>query len=557
MKNPLDEFPENLPAARFVLDSRGRIIVVEKSIINLTGWQPEKVKGMYLVDFICPVHGQSLRDLKNLLLKWDEQNIKTRETFCELGRFPRDPKYVVKAEICITAKYTGKTKYLYGIIFGTNAPTGYKKAFSISRNSDDGIALLDNKNRILNCNYNFLEFANIFSQEVVGTPLNRFIEPQFFKEEYLSGRQAAAYLAGVAMNNQHPWKEKYSIRGKKPNRFFRDWVLSPNTTCSFQNSMLNLKNELQNAYAVLNLPVNLPNTDLKIEYECSSPDPNDLSCIIGGHMLFHYPDENGYFFGFGCSGRENEFQRKQIVLMRNKKLIPKPNKWYRCVMERSGGRFLFSVNGKLIFNYIDIHPVFRKTTQYFSFYFCSHAAKLKNVAVYTRETNLVFEKLSRISRHHIAFRNNPGMIFKMWWTWGYWQEGLAKLVYFQDISGYVNVDIINKRKSPAPKHKQLQKAGEYITENYNKRINFAELAKNFYMSYRNFVRTFKKDFGTTPRLFQIETRLKRAKTMLASGQYKVWEVSQLLGYNDPVDFYQIFRKYEGIAPSGFLNKYGF
>ena len=60
---------------------------------------------------------------------------------------------------------------------------------------------------------------------------------------------------------------------------------------------------------------------------------------------------------------------------------------------------------------------------------------------------------------------------------------------------------------------------------------------------------FKSKFGMTFGEFYKRFQISYAKRLLESGQFKVLEVSRLLGFSTPDYFTRVFKKYTGIAPS--------
>ena len=79
-----------------------------------------------------------------------------------------------------------------------------------------------------------------------------------------------------------------------------------------------------------------------------------------------------------------------------------------------------------------------------------------------------------------------------------------------------------------------------------------ELAADHFGFNRDyFGRYFKSRFGTTFGDFYKSLQIDFAKRLLATGQFKVLEVSRLLGFSTPDYFTRVFKKYTGHTPSGF------
>lgn len=65
---------------------------------------------------------------------------------------------------------------------------------------------------------------------------------------------------------------------------------------------------------------------------------------------------------------------------------------------------------------------------------------------------------------------------------------------------------------------------------------------------------FKSEVGFTPREYLTELRMEKARSMLSGSgarEYNVSEVAQQCGFDDPLYFSRIFKKYFGICPSAY------
>ena len=48
--------------------------------------------------------------------------------------------------------------------------------------------------------------------------------------------------------------------------------------------------------------------------------------------------------------------------------------------------------------------------------------------------------------------------------------------------------------------------------------------------------------------------IEKAKEILETGEYRVCEVGEMVGIEDPAYFTHVFLKYEGKSPSDFMNR---
>lgn len=64
-------------------------------------------------------------------------------------------------------------------------------------------------------------------------------------------------------------------------------------------------------------------------------------------------------------------------------------------------------------------------------------------------------------------------------------------------------------------------------------------------------RTFKEKTGTNFIDYLTKIRLTKAKELLKNPKYKVWEIGEQVGYNDPSNFIRSFKKSYGVSPNDF------
>ena len=74
------------------------------------------------------------------------------------------------------------------------------------------------------------------------------------------------------------------------------------------------------------------------------------------------------------------------------------------------------------------------------------------------------------------------------------------------------------------------------------------------MSRSSFQRKLKALTGLSPVEFIRLTRLKKAAELLSTGNYRINEVSYMVGFNKPSYFSAMFKKQYGILPKDFINK---
>lgn len=91
---------------------------------------------------------------------------------------------------------------------------------------------------------------------------------------------------------------------------------------------------------------------------------------------------------------------------------------------------------------------------------------------------------------------------------------------------------------------------EFILKNYSDpELKINTIADHVCLSAGRLSTLFKKEIGKTVNDFITETRIDEAKKCLSSGKYKVYEVSEQVGYKTSQYFSQVFYQYTGQYPN--------
>lgn len=96
---------------------------------------------------------------------------------------------------------------------------------------------------------------------------------------------------------------------------------------------------------------------------------------------------------------------------------------------------------------------------------------------------------------------------------------------------------------------------EFIEVHYSDRLSIEALAEKTSTSSRNFVRRFKKATSNTPIEYIQRVRIEVAKKQLESSTMNVHQVMYHCGYNDDKTFRTLFKRYAGLTPLEYRNKY--
>ena len=112
------------------------------------------------------------------------------------------------------------------------------------------------------------------------------------------------------------------------------------------------------------------------------------------------------------------------------------------------------------------------------------------------------------------------------------------------------LDASGKKASPLPLP-EMDAAVSYFHENYNKNISIESYASDHNMSVSWFIRNFKEYTNATPAQYLLSLRISNARVLLESTSYNISEISNIVGYDNPLYFSRVFKKQFGISPSEF------
>lgn len=101
----------------------------------------------------------------------------------------------------------------------------------------------------------------------------------------------------------------------------------------------------------------------------------------------------------------------------------------------------------------------------------------------------------------------------------------------------------------------IKPAIEYIKCHYlEKNISINKLCALCGVSYSLFLKTFEKELSTTPNKYIINLRMNYACDLLKTDK-KITEISEIIGFTDVYFFSKQFKKYIGISPTTYRQKY--
>jgi transcriptional regulator GlxA family with amidase domain len=101
----------------------------------------------------------------------------------------------------------------------------------------------------------------------------------------------------------------------------------------------------------------------------------------------------------------------------------------------------------------------------------------------------------------------------------------------------------------------VQQAQAYIETNVEEKISIGNLSAKFNVGRRNFDRRFIKATGNTPIEYSQRVKTEMAKKAFETSRKTINEVMYEVGYSDVKAFREVFRKYTGMSPLEYKEKY--
>ncbi len=94
------------------------------------------------------------------------------------------------------------------------------------------------------------------------------------------------------------------------------------------------------------------------------------------------------------------------------------------------------------------------------------------------------------------------------------------------------------------------KAKHYIMEHYqNPDLTLKEVAEYVDLSEKYFTTKFTKECGETFLAYLTGLRVQKAKELIKTTTFKMYEIGEMVGYNNPEHFNRIFKKSTGMSPA--------
>ena len=104
---------------------------------------------------------------------------------------------------------------------------------------------------------------------------------------------------------------------------------------------------------------------------------------------------------------------------------------------------------------------------------------------------------------------------------------------------------------------QILNISKKMNMDFYKDFSNTEYAEECNMSVSHFLSKFRKATGTSPQNYILNLRITNAQNLLSTTDYKIIEISKLVGFADSMYFCKRFKKKTGLSPSDYRQKFKF
>lgn len=178
--------------------------------------------------------------------------------------------------------------------------------------------------------------------------------------------------------------------------------------------------------------------------------------------------------------------------------------------------------------------------------------------------------IKTISRYHISYMEKISEAFndlvfdKVFQVYGEASIEILKLYrsvgnihnfdhfheYFHSVDSLISRlnDYVLRMRTLHDDRREMKRAIEYIHNNYQKDLNMAMVSNHVSLNYSYFSQAFKDYTKESFVNYLKKIRLQKAKELLETTDLRVYEISNLAGFENAKYFNRVFREMEGITP---------
>lgn len=125
----------------------------------------------------------------------------------------------------------------------------------------------------------------------------------------------------------------------------------------------------------------------------------------------------------------------------------------------------------------------------------------------------------------------------------------AMELFLLEMYGYNYQKTDNNRYYTNLQIDKVKRIKNIIENNYNKNFTIKDLSKMENINSTDLKRCFKDMFGDSIYSYKKRYRIEKATKLLLETEYKIYEIVEMIGYNDAGQFTKMFKKIKGVTPT--------
>ncbi|GGI46387.1 hypothetical protein GCM10008018_16840 [Paenibacillus marchantiophytorum] len=129
--------------------------------------------------------------------------------------------------------------------------------------------------------------------------------------------------------------------------------------------------------------------------------------------------------------------------------------------------------------------------------------------------------------------------------------------YYHSVEGLLRRlnDYVRSMKTFYIDHKEMKKAVQYMQDNYQKDLNMTIVSNHVSLNYSYFSQAFKEYTGESFVNYLKKLRIDKARDLLVTREYKVYEISEMVGFENTKHFSRVFKEMEGVSPQEYREQF--
>ncbi|RXZ02349.1 response regulator [Fictibacillus sp. S7] len=127
--------------------------------------------------------------------------------------------------------------------------------------------------------------------------------------------------------------------------------------------------------------------------------------------------------------------------------------------------------------------------------------------------------------------------------------------YKKRIRREISVFLKKVKKASKQKGNIIHEIEKYLQSHFDRDVKLQEISDHFYISREYISRKFKQELNVNISDYLVRIRMNKAKSLLKNSDLKIYEIANMIGYQDDKYFRKVFKKVEGITPNEYRDQY--